>query len=406
MKLEKFNPFVVARYNAGYKSQDALANAIGVNRASYGNWETGRFATLYSGNLTGFKKMCDIFGWSYEEGMNNLSNLNKWRRDPNINIVKPTMAQAKSIAKSWRPELATLDTSNTDISKEEAMLNNPLKIWRAQNNLTRSEAAKKCNVDINVYSDCEDGVKKPAGYDLTKIMNTSGVSLTQMASIFNVDKEIRDAVDASMPILADIIENKLTEDNKDYGTVSVPLTDDIDHNQVIENALNKDWPDKIFEAMGIEKSDDGVKILNEARYLTEREERVLKFYYIENRTLRDIGLTLGVTSSRVSEIKNKALRKIKRTITKKLAEAKPEEPKKPSPLQEKLDNQTVSYLKIDEQPVNPSKVIEPEEVRRNSKNISISKQTARVILHKLYGVVDSAEYLRILSEFTKGGLNL
>ncbi len=226
MKLEKFNPFTTARLNAGYKSQDKLAQAIGVTRSTYSQWEQGRWASVYDHNLAGFKKMCNIFGWTYEEGLNNLSNLNKWRKDPNVYIVKPTMKQAKSVAKSWKPELATLDTSNTDISKEQEMLDNPLKIWRGKQNLTRSEAAKLCHVDINVYSDCEDGVKKPNGFDLTKILKGTGLGFVDIQKIFR-DDTVKNA-----------IEHALAEQSKNSG-VSVHLCDEIDHNEVIENVLVK-----------------------------------------------------------------------------------------------------------------------------------------------------------------------
>lgn len=184
MKLEKINPFVEARRNAGYRSQNDLAQAIGVTRSTYRQWETGICASVYTCNLSGFKKMCDIFGWTYEEGYNNLSNLNKWRKDKNINVVKP----------ADMVELATLDTSNTDISKEQEMLDNPLKIWRGKHNLTRSEAAKLCHVDINVYSDCEDGVKKPNGFDLTKILKGTGLGFIDIQKIFRDDNTVKNAI--------------------------------------------------------------------------------------------------------------------------------------------------------------------------------------------------------------------
>lgn len=219
MKLEKFNPFVTARLNAGYKSQDKLAQVIGVKRSTYSQWESGKWASVYDHNLTGFKKMCDIFGWTYEEGLNNLSNLNKWRKDPNIHIVKPFPAQARSIAKSWKPELTTLDTSNTDISKELEMLDNPLKVWRGKQNLTRSEAAKLCHVDVNVYSDCEDGVKKPNGYDLTKILHGTGLGFVDIQKIFSDDTVKK---------------------------VSIQLCDEIDHNKVIEDIVASSKPEVAY----------------------------------------------------------------------------------------------------------------------------------------------------------------
>lgn len=197
MKLEKFNPFAAARLNAGYSSQRKLASAIGISQPTYSQWERGKYASVYEHNLTQFKKMCDIFGWTYEEGLNNLSNLNKWRKDPNVHIVNPTMEQAQAIAKTWKPDLATLDTSNTDISKEMEMLDNPLKIWRGQKNLTRSEAAKLCHVDINVYSDCEDGIKKPNGFDLTKILKGTGLGFVDIQKIFR-DDTVKNAIENAL----------------------------------------------------------------------------------------------------------------------------------------------------------------------------------------------------------------
>ena len=557
MKLEKFNPFVAARLNAGYRSQDALAQVIGVKKPTYGQWEQGKFATVYEINLSGFKKMCDVFGWTYEEGINNLSNLNKWYKDPNIHIVKPTMEQAKAIAKTWKPKLTTLDTSNTDISKEKAMLDNPLKVWRGKNNLTRSEAAKLCHVDVNVYSDCEDGIKKPNGFDLTKILKGSGLHFIDIQKIFRDDT------------VKTVIENALEASNNpdpvtlENTTISVKICDEIDHNKVIEDTfktskkneedLNKkpevskdsvNWSDKIFDDMKVEKSDAAIKILNEEidkaldnitppSVLTLREGKVLKFYYIDNRTLRDIAQDFGLTGTRIQQIRDRALRKMKRciesdtkhinpeaskvidevttkneyplnfiidrcglpaedwiveefnrqmdekayaskdassyiffkperdairkvfrdhrviidgelldsidtaaltfkdhikksagligTVAKKITEAKNEKlakeiatvinpiygltsakisKPKQDPMQKKLANQTVSYLK--EEPVlNDSGM-----PANNSRNIAISKQTARYILRKLYGVLDVNEYYKILSEFTKGGLNL
>ena len=327
MKLEKFNPFVVARLNAGYRSQDALAQVIGVKRPTYGQWEQGKFAAVYEINLSGFKKMCDVFGWTYEEGLNNLSNLNKWYKDPNIHIVKPTMEQAKAIAKTFKPKLTTLDTSNTDISKETAMLDNPLKVWRGKNNLTRSEAAKLCHVDVNVYSDCEDGIKKPNGFDLTKILKGSGLHFIDIQKIFR-DDTVKNVIENALNALEDSKNpDPVTLEN---AAISVKICDEIDHNKVIE---------EVFEASKKANDDEVLDAL--------------------------------------------------------------EKTSKPgSKIDEKLKKQMVSYRKEE------SDLDDFYRPANNSKNIAISKQTARYILRKLYGVLDFNEYYKILSEFTKGGLNL
>lgn len=557
MKLDKntkISPFVLARYEHGYETASSLLKEIPLDKSVYSTWENGNVSYVSEGKtFVAFQKICEIFGWTIEGGRNNISNMYKWKHDDEIKIVKPTYNEWKEMR--CHTEITTLDTSETDISKEEAMLNNPLKVWRGKNNLTRSEAAKLCNVDINVYSDCEDGVKKPIGYDLTKIMNTTGVSLTQLAAMFRATvgmEALKNAIEASENPDPVTLENT---------AISVKICDEIDHNKVIEEAianaknnseLNKknevtkdsaNWPDKIFDDMKVEKSDTAIKILNEEidkalddrilnSTLTLREGKVLKFYYIDNRRLRDIAEAFGLSESRVQQIKSKASWKMKRriksavehinpeaskiidevttkniyplnfivdrcglpaedwiveefnrqmdekvyaskdansyiffkderyairkvfrdgvqanaellgnvaaaeltfkdhikksadligTVAEKITEAKNEklakeiatvinpiygltsakiDANKQDPMQKKLANQTVSYLK-EENVLDGS-----DRPANNSKNITISKHTARCILRDLYGVLEFSEYYKILSEFTKGGLNL
>ena len=424
MKLEKFNPFVVARLNAGYRSQDALAQVIGVKRPTYGQWEQGKFAAVYEINLSGFKKMCDVFGWTYEEGLNNLSNLNKWYKDPNIHIVKPTMEQAKAIAKTWKPNFTTLDTSKTDISKETAMLDNPLKVWRGKNNLTRSEAAKLCHVDVNVYSDCEDGIKKPNGFDLTKILKGSGLHFIDIQKIFR-DDTVKNVIENTLNALEDSKNpDSVTLEND---VISVKICDEIDHNKVIEDAfktskkkdedLNKkpeveentyplnfivDWcgfpaEDWIVEEFNRQMDEKAYASKDATSYIFFKEERDAV-----KKVFRDGALAYGEllnsidTARAIFESHLEKLKGLAGTVANNISKAKP----KQDPMQIKLANQTVSYLK-EENVLDGS-----DRPANNSRNIAISKYTARVILNKLYGVLEFNEYYKILSEFTKGGLNL
>lgn len=425
MKLEKFNPFVTARYNAGYRSQNALAKVINVRRPTYSQWEQGKYASVYSDNLSGFKKMCDIFGWTYEEGLNNLSNLNKWRKDPNINIVNPTMEQAKAIAKTWKPELTTLDTSNTDISKEEKMLDNPLKIWRGQNNLTRSEAAKLCNIDINVYSDCEDGVKKPNGFDLTKILKGTGLGFVDIQKIFRDDTA--KLLDSPL-ILAHKNDMEKALAGSNNGVVSIQLCDEIDHNKVIEDIFEASKKDEKSEVAknayplnfivgkcGLPAEDWIVEEFNRqmdekvyaskdaASYIFFKPERDAIRKIFRDGRAADPGL-LGNVDDAVLAFKDHLdkLRGLVGTVAENISKAKPTkiDESKQDPMQKKLANQTVAYLK-EENVLDDSST-----PANNSRNITISKQTAKYILRTLYGTLEFNEYYKILSEFTKGGLNL
>ena len=283
------------------------------------------------------------------------------------------------------------------------MLNNPLKVWRGKNNLTRSEAAKLCNVDINVYSDCEDGVKKPIGYDLTKIMNTTGVSLTQLAAMFRATvgmEALTNAIEASNNPEPVTLEEVI-------GLNDEEVTEALDKkNEVTENTypLNfiVDWcgfpaEDWIVEEFNRQMDEKAYASKDATSYIFFKEERdaVKKVFrdgaLAYGELLNSIDTARAIFESHLEKIKGLA-----GTVANNISKAKP----KQDPMQIKLANQTVSYLK-EENVLDGS-----DRPANNSRNIAISKYTARVILNKLYGVLEFNEYYKILSEFTKGGLNL
>lgn len=405
MKLDKntkISPFVIARYEHGYETASSLLKEIPLDKSVYSTWENGNVSYISEGKtFVAFQKICEIFGWTLEEGRNNLSNMYKWKHDDKIKIIKPTYDEWKEMR--GHTEMATLDTSKTDISKEEAMLNNPLKVWRGKNNLTRSEAAKLCNVDINVYSDCEDGVKKPIGYDLTKIMNTTGVSLTQLAAMFRATvgmEALTNAIEASKNPEPVTLEEVI-------GLNDEEVTEALDKkNEVTENTypLNfiVDWcgfpaEDWIVEEFNRQMDEKAYASKDATSYIFFKEERdaVKKVFrdgaLAYGELLNSIDTARAIFESHLEKIKGLA-----GTVANNISKAKP----KQDPMQIKLANQTVSYLK--EEPV----LNDSSTPANNSRNIAISKYTARVILHKLYGVLEFSEYYKILSEFTKGGLNL
>ncbi len=430
MKLDKntkISPFVIARYEHGYETASSLLKEIPLDKSVYSTWENGNVSYISEGKtFVAFQKICEIFGWTLEEGRNNLSNMYKWKHDDKIKIIKPTYDEWKEMR--GHTEMATLDTSKTDISKEEAMLNNPLKVWRGKNNLTRSEAAKLCNVDINVYSDCEDGVKKPIGYDLTKIMNTTGVSLTQLAAMFRATvgiEALTNAIEASKnpdPITLEEV----------IGLNDEEVTEALDKkNEVPKNAYPLNF---IVDKCGLPAEDWIVEEFDrqmDEKVYASKDAGSYIFFKVERDAIRKVfrdgvqvlpdGELFAAIDTAAEAFKNhiKKSADIIGTVAEKITESKtvinpgivgslpicgltPPKISKPKqdPMQKKLANQTVSYLK-EENVLDGS-----DRPANNSRNISISKYTARVILHKLYGVLEFNEYYKILSEFTKGGLNL
>ena len=122
MKLDKntkISPFVIARYEHGYETASSLYKEIHLDKGTYSMWENGNASRISEGRtFAAFHRMCEVFGWTLEGGRNNLSNMYKWKHDDKIKIIKPTYDEWKEMR--GHTEMATLDTSKTDISKEEA----------------------------------------------------------------------------------------------------------------------------------------------------------------------------------------------------------------------------------------------------------------------------------------------
>ncbi len=77
--------------------------------------------------------------------------------------------------------------------------------------------------------------------------------------------------------------------------------------ELFDNAYRKEIQKHLAEAIGS---------------LAEKEQLVLSLYYYEELTMKEIGLTLGYTESRISQIHTKAIIKLKSRLAKKL---KPED---------------------------------------------------------------------------------
>lgn len=58
------------------------------------------------------------------------------------------------------------------------------------------------------------------------------------------------------------------------------------------------------------REEEKVRVRTALKNLPEREQRVLALYYFEEMTLRAVGTVLGVTESRVSQLRQRALRRL------------------------------------------------------------------------------------------------
>ncbi len=59
-------------------------------------------------------------------------------------------------------------------------------------------------------------------------------------------------------------------------------------------------------------------LICELKHLSEREQMILSLYYMDELTLKEIGIVLGLTESRISQIHSKALMRLKTRLLKQL----------------------------------------------------------------------------------------
>jgi len=79
------------------------------------------------------------------------------------------------------------------------------------------------------------------------------------------------------------------------------------------------WPYNLLEQVGAESEDPLDHMSTEAELylamcmssMTEREMLIIKLRYFEQKTLREVGEILGVTSSRIREVEAKGIRKLR-----------------------------------------------------------------------------------------------
>ena len=267
MKLERINPFVKARYEHGYKTLTKFVKDIGISRSKYWTWEAGRITCVRSDSSYDFHKVCKAFEWTDEEGTENLSNLYRWTKNPDIEIVKPNWDDYKHIKPHLGKEvpMCTLDTTNTDISHELELLDNPLVKWRAENNLTKYVASELIGINSTDYALIEDGVFKPASDILTKITEATGLSITQLAKIYKP------------ATVKDIVEDMQTPEYKEMVNEAVEKADEIidydKNDETVGNVLdtlNEEQRKAVaYTIGGLSKSKDRKDILDIIHHLLD-----------------------------------------------------------------------------------------------------------------------------------------
>jgi RNA polymerase sigma factor for flagellar operon FliA len=63
------------------------------------------------------------------------------------------------------------------------------------------------------------------------------------------------------------------------------------------------------------------RLLAAVEQLPERERRIIKLYYIESRSLKSIGRAMEISESRASQLRHRAIRRLRTALARELAEA-------------------------------------------------------------------------------------
>lgn len=187
--IQKVNPFVKARYEHGYRGIGSLVKELGIPLSTATNWETGRVSAIQANaGWANFHKYYKALGWSKERAIENLENVYKWTKDPNIELIKPNWDDYKNIVPyiGINPNVGddVTDTTTSHVVNET----NPLKAWRHANHYSVEDAAKLMEFSPITLSDIEDGVVPANAFCLRKIVDVSGLSFHQITKLF-VDNE-------------------------------------------------------------------------------------------------------------------------------------------------------------------------------------------------------------------------
>jgi len=63
------------------------------------------------------------------------------------------------------------------------------------------------------------------------------------------------------------------------------------------------------------------KLAEAVERLPDREQTIVRLYYMQSRSLKSIGQTLGISESRASQLRHRAIRRLRMALTQELREA-------------------------------------------------------------------------------------
>lgn len=128
-------------------------------------------------------------------------------------------------------------------------------------------------------------------------------------AISNVEKRVsRSARDEEIAEEMDVSLNEYHHILQDTNSSHLLSIDQPDHDELSEGRIIGQTPSPLSEL-----SEDGFKlaVVDQIHELPEKEKLVMSLYYDEELNLREIGLVLEVSESRVSQIHSQAIKRLK-----------------------------------------------------------------------------------------------
>lgn len=143
-----------------------FCKSFGIPYNTYWNWENGNGCTCYADrSYDKVRKLCEVLNMTDAEFKEAISNNYQAQKAGKFERVP---------RKAYRPH-----------SKKF----NALTEWRRKENLSQLDAANLLEVSRWTYNAWELGTAKPLSGNLKKIMDLTGLSMHQIASIYTGDKE-------------------------------------------------------------------------------------------------------------------------------------------------------------------------------------------------------------------------
>lgn len=237
-------------------SMKEFCEKIGIKKGSYWNWENGLSTSYAEHNAWTARRVCEALGISDAELKEALSNNYKAAKD------------------------GTMEKSNVYICapNKKNGVSNVLTDWRINNRLTTKDAADVLEVSQRVYCLWENGKCKPSGDNLKKLLALTGLSVSQLATIYtdtHSEKEEELKIVEIEDPHGNVYEDVLEPDPDEPEVIASPITPE-EFAALNDKEVEKVMDDYLNDGEVTERDEDGTPIAG--RYPMTEDDKHKKYH--------------------------------------------------------------------------------------------------------------------------------